>query len=138
MGTTGCVSGRRGAGFTLLEVLVTLAILSTGIVFILSALSASTVAMEEGRDAMRLGILARDLLDRTAAALAQPGAPLPQVSGRYAEPDEGCAWSLEVVSVPGTPTGSQALCRVSAAVWRESSGRRFAVETYMFGQWRGP
>jgi prepilin-type N-terminal cleavage/methylation domain-containing protein len=138
MGIAPILSRSRRVGFTLIEVLVTLAILSTGIVLILSALSASTTALDESRDAFRMQALTRELLDQTATALAQVGGVLPQASGQYRPPNAAYKWTLDVAAVPGAGAGSQALCRVSAVVWRDGTTRRCAVETYVFGQWSGP
>jgi prepilin-type N-terminal cleavage/methylation domain-containing protein len=120
-------------GFTLFEVLVTLAILSVGIVLVLSAMSASTAALDESRDVLRMQLLARDLLDRSCAAMSQPGGALPEASGQYRAPFENYRWNLDVAPVLGGGAGSQVLSRVSAAVWRDGTSRRCVVETYLCG-----
>jgi prepilin-type N-terminal cleavage/methylation domain-containing protein len=128
-----CGSHDRRCGFTLFEVLVTLAILSVGIVLVLSAMSASTAALDESRDMLRMQLLTRDLLDRSCAALSQPGGVLPEASGQYRPPFENYRWNLDVAPVLGGGAGSQVLCRVSAAVWRDGTGRRCVAETFICG-----
>lgn len=51
-------------GFTLIEVLVALVILSTGLVLILEALGGALRALGDGRDALCATLFARDGLDR--------------------------------------------------------------------------
>lgn len=126
------IVARRG-GFTLLEVLVTLAILSTGIVLVLSAMSASTAALDEGRDVIRMQLFARELVDQARSGLSTPGAAMPQPSGQYRAPYEAYRWTLDTAAVSGGGGGSQALYRVSAVVSKDGSSHRCAVDTYVCG-----
>jgi prepilin-type N-terminal cleavage/methylation domain-containing protein len=130
------MSRRCGSGFSLIEVLVALVILSTGIVLVLRAFSTAITGLDEGRDVLRMQGLVRDVLDRTGAAVEGRGGSPAQTSGRFAAPNQAFAWEVNVSPVPGTGNGTESLCRVSAGVWREGTGRRCAAETYAYGVWR--
>lgn len=128
----------RRAGFTLLEVLVTLAILSTGIVLVLSAMSASTAALDEGRDGIRMQLFVRELIDQARSGLSAPGAAMPQPSGQYRSPYGAYRWTLDTAAVSGGGGGSQTLYRVSAVVTKDGSNHRCAADTYVFGMGGAP
>ena len=127
---------RGGSGFSLIEVLVALVILSTGIVLVLRAFSTAVTGLDEGRDVLRMQALLRDVLDRTAGAIGGGGGSLSQTSGRFASPNRAYAWEVSVSPVPGTGNRTESLCRVSAVVWREGTERRCAADTYAYGAWR--
>lgn len=85
------------AGFTLLEVLVTLVILSTGIVLVLRAFDHAMVALDNARDVMRMSFLAEQHL----AAIDVAQRPLEAGYGTCEEPYAGYRWELAVNPVPG-------------------------------------
>lgn len=69
-------SGRRRprSGFTLVELLVTLVILSTGIVLVLQAFETSMTALSESRDALRASALVQSLVAGGELVLRHGGA----------------------------------------------------------------
>jgi len=123
---------RGGSGFSLIEVLVALVILSTGIVLVLRAFSTAVTGLDEGRDVLRMQALLRDTLDRVTASIEGPGGLAGQSSGRFAPPNQAYAWQAEAGSVSGGGDRTGTLYRVTAAVWREGTARRYAAETYVY------
>jgi prepilin-type N-terminal cleavage/methylation domain-containing protein len=137
MSRTGVHRGRRG--FTLIEVLVAVVILATGIVAILRVFQTSTVALAEARDMLGgMSEVRRIMADLQQAADRGGSASLTARSGRWE--DSGGYGSDVRVSVvqrepdAGVPEGRKAavLHSVSVSVWRSGgSGRRYSSATYL-------
>lgn len=134
MSRTGNPSG--AAGFTLVEVLISLVILSTGIVLVLQALDTSVVALAESRDTLWASLLLRETLDDVDAFRARHGKALPSASrgtfsGRYAN----FAWEREVRDAVGPGGGrldsgdAGELKDVIVTVWRTGSDRTYTAAT---------
>jgi prepilin-type N-terminal cleavage/methylation domain-containing protein len=104
---------RQGA-FTLIEVLITLVILSTGIVLVLQAFETAAVALGDSRDAMRASSLARDKLED---ALADDPEAAPGTSGSFPTVFGGFRW--RVLAAPAEMGGEGELERLTVDVWRE-------------------
>ena len=135
--------GKRRTAFTLIEVLVTLVILSTGIVVVLHAFESSVTALGEARDVLNGTALAQRKRVAIESELAA-GGPLPTgASGRFEAPFEDYAWTAAatvVASVQVEPeeedeeTGSPpALHRLRIEVRREAAKEEGGVvlETYI-------
>lgn len=111
--------------FTLIEVLVTLVILSTGIVVVLQAFETSAVALSEARDALR----ATGLINQVIAKLDADGLAAVDPSGSFPAPMDGFRWLLsEADSSP--ELGVDDLTCVTVEVWREPSGVHHTTSTY--------
>ena len=80
-------------GFTLVEVLVSLVILSTGIVVILGAFETSAAALAKARDATRAAELAAQQITDIKVAASRGGHLAPAARGSFAEPFEAYRWS---------------------------------------------
>ncbi len=88
------------SGFTLIEVLVAVVLLATGIVVILEGLQGACVALEASRDAVRAARLAGSLLGESETALRDGGAPGGMAGGgAFPEPFERVTWSRRVQPV---------------------------------------
>jgi type II secretion system protein I len=123
--------------FTLIEVLVTLVILSTGIVLVLRAFETSLSALGEARDCLVESVLIRQKMSDLSVAARDPQTSELRsdrgvFSGRY----DGYEWDLQVekedVAVAGVPAdgkSSNTLNRVSLAVWRSGSTKKNSVVT---------
>jgi prepilin-type N-terminal cleavage/methylation domain-containing protein len=111
-------------GFTLIEVLVSLVILATGIVAVLRAFETSAVALGESRAALH----ATELLRRLAAE-AEAGETLPPAGRAGASFDAG--WEREVLREPLALAGSNRLEQVTITVWRQGTDQRYSVSTYI-------
>jgi prepilin-type N-terminal cleavage/methylation domain-containing protein len=130
----------RRSAFTLIEVLVTLAILSTGIVVVLQAFNTSLVALGESRDTLRAYDLLARRVAETELALREQGAEgASSVSeGRFTGRHADFLWRVEVrdASVPGAGgltgglSGPQ-LKEIAASVWRTGATRRHTAVTFV-------
>ena len=121
------------SSFTLIEVLVTLVILSTGIILVLRAFETSLVALGESRDSMRAGILLRETLaDAEQQVLAQGEHGLDAV-GRFfdAHDDWRVRVEVELDTVVQSANVTNKLYRVAALAWREGVDRRYGAATYL-------
>ena len=118
----GRAATREGArGFTLLELLVALAILSVGLAVLLAGFSLSLERGRSDRQEASARAFATSLLDQ---AMADPGATLGETSGSSG----GYAWRVSVEPY-GDDDDQQAWHRLAAEVsvsvsWRESGKRR--------------
>ena len=124
--------------FTLIEVLVSMVILSTGIVLLLGAFETSLAALGRSREALWTDTLIRQAMAGLDTWLAaHPGtAPQPSVGrcgGRYRD----FRWRQQVTRVEppaGIPAADQdtaALFEVTVTVWREGSDSRGSAVTYV-------
>ena len=89
MGKTFSSKRRCPAGFTLIEVLVALVILSTGIVLVLRAFETALAAVGQARDALVAGRLMREKILETGDALRASGAAVRDSDERIAFPGYG-------------------------------------------------
>lgn len=124
---TGRPGRTRGAasGFTLIEMLIALVILSTGIVIVLQAFQTSAKALGEARDAMR----ATHLMQRTLQEHERvPGmAPTPVGGGVCPDPFDDFSWTADRARADA---GVDGLSQLRIEVWRSNSRVRYAVSTY--------
>ena len=123
----------RGAGFTLIEVLVTVVILSVGIVAILEAFQASLVALGAAQDSLRGTLLAREKMgDVELQCLARKSGPPSSRetfdAGLYRGFRRVC--DVEGVESAGGKQQAMALYRVTVSV-SKGSGPSRAVTTYV-------
>jgi len=131
---TGPRNRRYGArfapnAFTLIEVLISLVILSTGIVVVLRAFGLSLSALRESRDAMLANMFIRETIsDTRLSALANgtidSSSDMVAING----PDnlEG---ELRIKQLQVSPDGSNTLNRVLVTVWRDRNGPQFSAST---------
>jgi len=96
---------RGTSAFTLIEVLVTLVILSTGIVVVLHAFESSVTALGEARDVLNGTALARQKRVEIASELAAGGSMPTGASGVFEAPFEDYAWYVDSTVVASVPSG---------------------------------
>ncbi|MBA4387800.1 MAG: hypothetical protein C0404_07455 [Verrucomicrobia bacterium] len=126
--------GRR-PGFTLIEVLVSLVILSVGIVLVLRAFGSATVALGEAHDTFWRSMLIKQKSSDILLEANNGSAP-GSSSGRFTDLPGSYSWDVKTrqissVSRPGAKPGEvEVLQEVSIDVWRQD-GRHQAVTTYV-------
>jgi type II secretory pathway pseudopilin PulG len=122
------------SSFTLIEVLVTLVILATGIVIVLRAFDTSLVALGESRDSLRAGALLRQKLEEVEQrVLAEGEEGLGSASGSSDGYDD---WRVRVQAdlhavSSGASRSTNKLYRVAALAWRDGMDRRYGAATYV-------
>ncbi len=113
----------RGAGFTLIEVLVTVVILATGIVVVLQAFNVSLSALQASRDVLWGTMLAREkLTESRLQVLGSFGDMTGLERGRFSDRYRDYSWEQRVVAVPlvhseSEPSDGQ-LHEITVSVWR--------------------
>lgn len=115
-------SGR--AGFTLIEVLIALVVLSTGIVIVLQAFQTSVSALGEARDAMRAAHLLQGKLQELGTM--SPRQPALSGTGSFPEPFDMFLW--QVTPAPAAAR-AEGLEQIRLEVWHANSRVRYAVTT---------
>jgi prepilin-type N-terminal cleavage/methylation domain-containing protein len=129
---------KRRAGFTLVEVLISVVILSTGIVVVLQGLHASLSALDGAVEKTRSAMLLRTkIIEAQAAALDGNDPSSLTSSGLFSEPYDAYRWRLSVNKAPAASevsTGSHVgdLYEVGVAVWRDESPRRYTAATLVY------
>lgn len=124
---------KNSAGFTLIEVLVSVVILSTGIIFVLHAFETASVALSDMRDTIWAGNVAQseiDMLRVQSAAGEDPGSGYRNgISSTYYS---SFIWERNISSAPFDSGRDGAdLRHVLLAVRRDGSTRLHKYETYI-------
>ncbi|MBT3191883.1 MAG: prepilin-type N-terminal cleavage/methylation domain-containing protein [Verrucomicrobia bacterium] len=127
------------AGFSLVEVLIAVVILSTGIVAVLQGLHASLSALDGAADKTRCEMLLRSrIVEAQAVALAGDDPSGVGSRGRFDEPFADYLWRLDVAAA-AQPAGNAEsvtsvgnLHEVGASVWREGSERIYTASTLVY------
>lgn len=109
---------RRTGGFTLLEVLVALAVLSTALVMAYRVMSESLAAEERSERWTEGALFAEGLMRDALASFPETG----ETDGRFPPPNEAYTWRRTILEAPHTDARE---VRISVA-W-ESGGRRETV-----------
>jgi len=110
---------RHEQGFTLIEVLVALAILSVSLATLLGIFMEGLERTRQNQDEMAARILAQSLLAQ-AGAVARP-----QLGATTGWTNAGLQWQLDLQGTQQGPTSGVAMALVTARVsWRGSNGTR--------------
>lgn len=132
------VSGvpRRGlaakAGFTLIEVLVTVVILSVGIVMVLRALDTSVLALGETRSSLMASMVIKERATRVRLAGLRGGkSSLNAEEGRFTDAQGGFSGDLRLELIDTSMDGSNTLYQVKIEVWRAERDRRYSATTFI-------
>lgn len=122
--------------FTLIEVLITLVILSTSLVLVLRAFGSAAAALGESRDSLWAGLLMKEKVAEVAMAAEDgSGAGLQSSSGRIAGGGVDFLWTRRVRTLEDLPaqTGVRKdpvmLNEILVTVRREGSTRERSVTT---------
>jgi type II secretion system protein I len=125
---------KKSSGFTLIEVLVSVVILSTGIVFVLQAFQTATVALSEMRDTIWASNIAQSEIDK----LRLTGAVGDDLgngywSGRYSTYYSDFVWERNIrdANLVAGIENPVDVRRVVLTVRRDGSKREFTYETYI-------
>ncbi len=133
-------AGRREGGFTLVEVLIAVVVLSTGIVLILQGMHSMLAVWDGAADHLRSVMLAREKLEEVRIAAVQHGECPLGGTGRFEAPFTRYHWQVEVdrprlpVRVGPVPggEGGDGLHGWRCTVWRQDSDRDFRLATLVY------
>ena len=127
------------SGFSLIEVLIAVVVLSTGIVVVLQGLHSSLSALDGAVDKTRAAMLLHAKLgEAQAAAFAGEDPSTLATSGSFQEPFDSYLWRLDVAAASlasgqsGGAGDSGELYEVDATVWREGGRRTYASSTLVY------
>jgi len=116
----------------LIEVLIAIVILSTGIVLVLRAFETSVVALGEARDSLWASLMIREKMDEVDAyRLANEQDPPSSASGSFSGRYEGFRWERDVARVSAAGETGGELDRVTVTVRRKGSSREYSATTYV-------
>jgi prepilin-type N-terminal cleavage/methylation domain-containing protein len=127
-----------GSGFTIIEVLIAVVVLATGIVVILQGLHTALNALDAAVDKTRAAaLLDRKLGEVRVAALSSSEPTGDGSSGSFETPYRDYRWQLNSHTVPlqgGAAGGDDAgvLHEVDIVVWRHGRERRYSVSTLVY------
>jgi len=121
------------SGFTLVEILVTLVILSVGIIVVLRAFDTSLFALAESRDCMCAAMLIREKMAELETRLREDGALSGERSGTFDGHYGDYQWETRQQddTPPESGSATNRLSRITTAVWRSGSSRKYSAATYM-------
>ena len=114
---------KSSQGFTLIEVLVAVTILSIGIILVLGAFDTALSALDSARVSMR----AHELLKQKLDAVEVHGLPV-GTSGVFPD-NSDYEWRIE--TKPIHRAEKEVLREVIITVWRTSGGVHYSMGTYM-------
>jgi len=123
---------RAERGFTLLEVMVALAILAVALTAIISSQS-RTVSIADANDFARVSAY---LAETKMGELAH-GGPDRAATGSFAKPFDGYAWRADISNPPESEIGSvtvpAGLERITLEITDTRRDRTFTLRSYRFG-----
>jgi type II secretion system protein I len=125
-----------GAGFTLVEVLVAVAVLSIGIVAVLQSLDGALLRLDAARDALTASLLVRERMTEARLAASGSGSGLGAGGGTHMESGRAYRWIQAVRQGPEALSGPDSagpirIEEVTVTVWREGRARRYSAATYV-------
>jgi prepilin-type N-terminal cleavage/methylation domain-containing protein len=131
------ITRRRHAAFTLIEVLVSVAILSIGIVVVLQALQQSVVFLGEARDCVWAHRIASEKIEETRLSALLANGPLSPclAGGRYRVYFGEFQWESRISAgaLEGLTVGAEIpeTRTVTVTAWRDGGGRKYSCSSYI-------
>ena len=125
-------------GFTLIEVLISVVILATGVVVVLQGMHTALAALDAAVDKSRSAMLLRTKIVEAQSAAQEGNDPSSLASsGHFREPYAAYRWRLNVDQ--GAPSGSSGggtdsgeLYEVGITVWQDGSERSYVASALVF------
>jgi prepilin-type N-terminal cleavage/methylation domain-containing protein len=115
--------GHKG-GFTLIEVLLAVVVLSTGIGFVLFGLNNALDALRVSRTNMRAHLILKERIGE----IERDGLPS-TTHGKCSGRNSDFAFEIETAPLPESYDGS--LSEVTITLWRRNEGVRYSTTTYV-------
>lgn len=128
-------------GFTLIEVLISVVVLSVGIVIVLQAMHTALHVWDGAVEQLRGTMLAREIIEKQRLDIHQSGSVPTPSSGRFPVPFDRYQWQTAVVAVDapelrealrGEGDGEDSLFSLSCRVQRENSTRDVTLSTLVY------
>ena len=121
-------------GFSLIEVLIAVVVLSVGIVLVLQSMHGALAAWDGGIERLRSAMLAQEKLEEWRRVATLEGEIPPPDRGRFAAPYRDYRWQLEseTITLPGGASDPGVLQELLCTVWREGRTRQFSVATRIY------
>jgi type II secretion system protein I len=117
-------------GFTLIEVMVAVLILSTGIIVVLQGYQLALSALEAARDSLRADVVLRERMAQIEAEAIRPeGRPCPFAGSDLVA--RQWAYQRDVAGATVDHSGNVTLRSVVVTTWRKGSDRRHTLATYV-------
>ena len=124
------------AGFTLIEVLVTIVILSVCLISILSVFERHLMALGASRECLWSGLLINEkMAEMDGYARERDESKLAFSRGSFSGPYAGFRWETDVSNVPLPSEHGEhpySLKEVTVTVWRESTDNKYSATTYLW------
>lgn len=123
---------KNSSGFTLIEVLVSVVVLSTGIIFVLHAFNTAALAMSEMRDTIWSGYAAQCELDKIRIDAAVGGDPGSGYSSGTVQSYYGIfRWDrrIEPAGIADSGGAGPDIRRIMLVFSRDGSGRTYQYDT---------
>ena len=122
-------TGNRSAGFTLIEVLVTVTILLGGLMAVVGACAAAVDSLDVARETVEASLVLRTCVAQwEEAAVTKSGLGAQSPSGSMSfTPGVVYQWAAQV----SPADGAGRLSRVRLSAWREGSERRQMIDTFL-------
>jgi prepilin-type N-terminal cleavage/methylation domain-containing protein len=127
--------GSLRGGFTLPEILIAVAILSTGIVVVLEAFNVSLSVLREARNVLKANMLIMEkMADMELSAMTKNGLDIELANGSFGNENNDYHWESKVTGVSissdrGLDSGT--LNQIDLTVWRDGSSRRYSASTLL-------
>ena len=126
--------GDRDGGFTLIEVLIAVVVLSVGIVLVLQGMHGALAAWDGGVERMRSAMLVQEKLEQWRLSARLSGEIPASERGHFEPPFADYRWQVEVetVALPAAAPQSGTLYELLCTVKREGRERTFAAATRVY------
>ncbi|MBN2301055.1 MAG: prepilin-type N-terminal cleavage/methylation domain-containing protein [Lentisphaerae bacterium] len=120
------------AGFTLIEVLVTVVILSVGIVLVLRSFEVALYALGQAKESiMANDIIASRITEIRLANVQDDGPDVGSFNGMFTDRRKGFFGNCAITARMRSFDGSNTLHEIRIEVWREALSRQYSAGTYL-------
>jgi len=115
-------------GFTLVEIMLTVTILSIGLIGILRAYAASLNALDAAQESIESSCLLKDKMAEIELKEKEDNGLPEEIShGRFGGGFDNYQWELDIHSLPGVK-----LNEATVTVYRDGHTRRYSLVTYVY------
>jgi len=122
---------RRFAGFTIIEVMVTVVTVFAGLLAIVEGMGTAVTTLNAASTALESNVLLKQRMAEIEFNYLLNRGKLESATGRFSGHDAGFQWSMQ--AEPVHPFEDRPMIRVTLTVWQDASERQYSVDTYLPG-----